>query len=129
MGNVSDSDPETLHIELCGAINDLAKSVEVAVSRLKLRAECAVVIADAGKVESAAETLRAVAKDPTTQGDVSLVPAALSPDPVDAIYLACTWLTNQTHSVESKKEAESREESVIAMRILELQERLAGPEK
>jgi len=129
MGDVSDSDPETLHIELCGAINDLAKSVEVAVTRLKLRAECAVVIADAGKVESAAETLRAVAKDPTTQGDVSLVPAALSPDPVDAIYLACTWLTNQTHSGASKKEAESREESVIAMRILELQERLAGPEK
>src|SRR5260221_3146261 len=119
MGDVSDSDPETLHIELCGAINDLAKSVEVAVSRLKLRAECAVVIADAGNVESAAETLRAVAKDPTTQGAVSLVPAALSPDPVDAIYLACTWLTNQTHSVESKKEAESPAQSVIAMRILQ----------
>ena len=129
MGDVSDLDPGVLHIELCGAIKDLAKSVEIAVARMKLRAECAVVIADTEKVESAAETLRSLAKDPPTQGTASLVPTALSPDPVDAIYLACTWLTNQAHAVEAKKEAERREESAIAMRILELQERLAGSEK
>ena len=103
MGDVSDLDPEVLHIELCGAINDLAKSVHVAVARMKLRAECTAVIADTEKVENAAETLRSVAKDPTTQVETSLVPAALSPDPVNAIYLACTWLTNQAHAVASKK--------------------------
>lgn len=129
MGHVSDPDPGTLYIELCGAVNDLAKSAQIAVARMKLRAECAAVIADAEKVEDAAETLSAVAKETATQGDTSLVPATLSPDPVDGIYLACTWLTNQAHSVESKKEAEGREESAIAMRILELQERLAGSDK
>jgi hypothetical protein len=129
MGDVPEADPEVLHIELCGAINDLAKSVQIAVARMKLRAECTAVIADADKVENAAQALRAVTTDPSPQRDVSLVPAALLPDPVDAIYLACTWLTNQTHSVAAKKEAESRGESAIAMRILELQERLAGSEK
>lgn len=129
MSDVSEPDPETLYIELCGAVNDLAKSAQVAVARMKLRAECAAVIADAEKVGNAAETLRGAAKDPTAQGDASLVPAALSPDPVDDIYVACTWLTNQAHSVELKKEVASRAESAIAMRILELQERLAGSEK
>jgi CRISPR/Cas system CMR subunit Cmr4 (Cas7 group RAMP superfamily) len=129
MGDISEADPKVLHIELCGAIKDLAKSVEIAVARMKLRAECAVVIADTEKVEDAAETLRAVAIEPATPGDTSLVPAALSSDPVDAIYAACTWLTSQAQLVQSKKEAESREESAIAMRILELQERLAGSEK
>jgi hypothetical protein len=129
MSDISEPDPGTLYIELCGAVNDLAKSAQVAVARMKLRAKCAAVIADAEKVGNAAETLRTVTKDPTAQGDASLVPAALSPDPVDAIYVACTWLTTQTHSVEAKKEAECREESAIALRILELQERLAGSEK
>jgi hypothetical protein len=129
MGDVSDLDPGVLHIELCGAIKDLAKSVEIAVARMKLRAECAAVIADAEKVENAAGALRAVAKEPGTQANTSLVPATLSPDPVDAIYLACTWLTKHAHLVESQKDADSREESAIAMRILELQERLASSEK
>ena len=49
--NISD----VLHIELCSAINDLAKSVEVAVTRIKLRAECNAAITDAEKAEKAAK--------------------------------------------------------------------------
>jgi len=57
---------DTLHTELCAAIADLAKSVEIAAARMALRAKITATIADAANAECAAETLRAVAA-PSTQ--------------------------------------------------------------
>ena len=52
---------DTLHADLCTAIADLAKSVDIAVTRMTLRAQCTAAIANAAKVEHAAELLRATA--------------------------------------------------------------------
>ena len=52
---------DALYAELCSAIADLAKSVDIAVTQMKLRAQCTAAIANATKVEHAAELLRATA--------------------------------------------------------------------
>ena len=67
---------EALHLELCTAIADLAKSVDVAVTRIALRSKCTAAIADAAKVERAAEALRAAALDAENSrtAEVTLVP-------------------------------------------------------
>ena len=52
---------DALYAELCSAIADLAKSVDIAVTQMKLRAQCTATIANATKVEHAAELLRATA--------------------------------------------------------------------
>ena len=57
------STAEALHLELCTAIADLAKSVDVAVARIALCSKCTAAIDDAAKVERAAEALRAAALD------------------------------------------------------------------
>jgi hypothetical protein len=129
---------DALHIELRSAINDLAKSVQVAVLRINLRAECDATIADAEKTELAAKNFRAaMATEAAEQAEVPLVPEAihrLEPDsgrPVgvsgleamDTICIACTWLAeNQASHPQSKPEP--HEDSAIAMRIVELQDRL-----
>ena len=38
---------DALHAELCSAIADLAKSVDIAVTQMKLRAQCTAAIANA----------------------------------------------------------------------------------
>ena len=135
--NISD----VLHIELCSAINDLAKSVEVAVTRIKLRAECDAAIADAEKAEDAAATLRSVTAssvDTCEQAEVPLVPAVKFPKPalesnrlenvtgletMDRIHAACTWLSKSQISP-TKLKIECNNTSAIAMRIVELQDRI-----
>lgn len=134
--NISD----VLHIELCSAINDLAKSVEVAVTRIKLRAECNAAITDAEKAEKAAATLRfitASSDETPEQCEVALVPelkfhkaaqessyiANVSDlDAIDTIRAACTWLRENQSKTGSN--AECNGDSAIALRIVELQDRL-----
>jgi len=78
VGKISNPDiSEALHIELRSAINDLAKSVQVAATRIKLRAQCSATIKDAAKVEKIAKTLRAGATSagkPIERPEASLAP-------------------------------------------------------
>jgi hypothetical protein len=127
---------DAFHRELCAAIADLAKSVDVAVTRMALRAKCTAAIADAAKVERAAEALRAAAleAEPDEPQEITLVPAIQTVEKTsqasasdhqpsctaaDELYVACSWLaTTQSETY--------RPESMIAMRIVELQDRLGG---
>ena len=61
MGKRRGGKPDALHAELCSALSDLAKSVEVAVKRKALRDEIATTITDASEVANAAAKLRAAA--------------------------------------------------------------------
>jgi len=135
---------DALHGELCSAIADLAKSVDVAVTRIALRAKCTAAIADAVKVEQAAEALIAVAREAeAAEHDITLVPAvhtlekprreserpveqAVPCTAADELYDACSWLATQQGPRPAVEGQDSRQESIIAMRILELQERLGG---
>jgi hypothetical protein len=81
MGKVSKAKTaaDALHAELCSAIADLAKSVDIAVTQMRLRAQCTAAIANATKVEHAAELLRATATQSSAKktGRVSTVPPVL----------------------------------------------------
>src|SRR4029078_9018769 len=81
MGNVlkAKTAADALHAELCSAIADLAKSVGIAVTQMKLRAQCTAAIANATKVEHAAEVLRATATQSSAKKTkrVSIVPPVL----------------------------------------------------
>jgi len=75
------STAEALHLELCAAIADLAKSVDVAVTRIALRSKCTAAIADAAKVKRVAEAPRAAALDAENSrtAEVTLVQSPLTP--------------------------------------------------
>src|SRR5690349_22947312 len=92
MENFSESAiSEGLHRELCTAITELARSVDIAVKHIALRSRCTAAIADAEKVERAAEALRAVALEveQTEAQDITLVPAIQafqkSSQPINAV--------------------------------------------
>ena len=135
MGKVPDQDlSEVLHIELRSAVEDLEKSVRVAATHIKLRAKCSAAIEDAAKTEKIAAIFRAAAVSSNAtidQPDVSLAPQAqnncirdlIDFEAMDAIYSACTWLSD-AQSLPRKPKDSRREESEIAKRIVEVQERL-----
>ena len=58
---VPNTDVEVVLAELRAATADLARSANIAISRMVLRSKLAAAIADAGKAECAAEALRAAA--------------------------------------------------------------------
>ena len=136
--------PDALHLELCASIADLAKSVDVAVTRIALRSKCTAAIADAAKVERAAEALRAAAleAEKAEPHEVTLVPAVKGLEKawqpvgpaanqpactaVDELYAACSWLATAQASRSALEGQGYHQESKIAMRVLELQERLGG---
>ena len=149
MGKVSKAKTaaDALHAELCSAIADLAKSVDIAVTQMKLRAQCTAAIANATKVEHAAELLRATATQSSTKKTerVSIVPPMLDAQKsrrdknarqtklrsrdvppnktVEDLHAACKQLTTaQRHH----KKKDQPAESAIAMRILELHDRFGG---
>lgn len=143
MGRPNEATGDDLHGELCAAIADLAKSVDIAVTRMALRAKCSAAIADASKAERAAELLRAVVmSSPKVEGqeEVTLVPllattsrerssetnGVLEHDAAHELYSACQWLTAAQVPRTVSPNQGYRGESKIAMRILELQDRLAG---
>ena len=132
---------DALHAELCSAIADLAKSVDIAVTQMKLRAQCTAAIANATKVEHAAELLRAIATQSAAEKTdrAIIVPPVLafpksrrekneSPDvpptkAVEDLHTACKRLTTaEPHH----KKKDPPPESAIAMRILELHDRFGG---
>ena len=149
MGKMSKAKTATdaLHAELYSAIADLAKSVDIAVTQMKLRAQCTATIANATKVEHAAELLRATATQSAAkrlsrpalfrQCWLSLnrvrkktrakrrssprdVPPSKAVEDLDA---TCKRLTMaQPHH----KKKDQPAESAIAMRILELHDRFGG---
>jgi len=149
MGKVSKAKTaaDALHAELCSAIADLAKSVDIAVTQMKLRAQCTAAITNATKVEHAAELLRATATQSSAKktGRVSTVPPALDSQKsrreknarqtklrsrdvppnkaVEDLHAACKRLT--TAELHHKKKDQPAE-SAIAMRILELHDRFGG---
>ena len=108
MRQISDeATTDTLHTELCAAIADLAKSVEVAVTRMALRARCTTAIADAATAEHAAELLRVAAIHSTKRkNNKNYIGTARSSslrqdnleentydcDAIDNLYGACQWL-------------------------------------
>ena len=89
---------DTLYIELCSAIKDLANSVDIAIKRMALRAEFRAAIADANEVERAAQLLRsaALSTDDTSEADVSLVPDNSVADVAEA---SCTPLLLETREL------------------------------
>ena len=134
MGKIPDQDPEVLFIELRSAVEDLKKSARVAATHIKLRANCSAAIEDAVKTEKIAAIFRAAASSSNAaidQPDVSLAPQAqdncagdlINLEAMDAIYSACTWLSD-VQSLPRKPKASRREESKVAERIVEMQERL-----
>ena len=138
---------DALHAELCGAIADLAKSVDIAVTQMKLRAQCTAAITNATKVEHAAELLRATATQSSAKktGRVSTVPPALDSQKsrrdksarqtklrsrdvppnkaVEDLHIACKRLTTTPLYHKVKKRPG---ESAIALGILELHDRFGG---
>ena len=118
MGKIQDPDiPEVLHIELRSAVDDLAKSVKVAATHIKLRAKCSAAIEDAAKAEQIAAIFRTAAVSSnaaTDQPEVSLAPSSkqlywelIALDAMDAIYSACTWLSD-AQSLPHKQNLSSR---------------------
>jgi hypothetical protein len=129
-------------------IAELARSIAISLKQLGLRAKFTTVIADAEKVERAAEWLRTTATQSTDIAEtVTLVPAipirsnsrqdvlsyvndydrrtTLSNQVVEELYAACNWLmTNQ--NARSKQADGRNRESAIASRIAELHDRLGG---
>lgn len=140
MGKIAETEnAEALHIELCTAIADLAKSVEFAVKRMALRAEFNAAIVDADKAEHAAQVLQIAASGEPTDDNTNggLVPEPVSEKAhtvstnaaVEELYAACRWLaTAQAPRKESRAE-EGRTESAIATRVLELHDRFSWPIK
>jgi hypothetical protein len=144
MGKIPDlTAPEALHGELCAAIADLARSVDVAVTHLALRAKCTITIADATKTERAAEALRDAARrtaESLKPQQTTLVPelpatanlrqednwSPLVPrsEAVDELYAACNWLV--TAQASSDAPIQRSGDSAIATRMLELHNRLGG---
>ena len=138
---------DALHAELCSAIADLAKSVDIAVAQMKLRAQCAAAIANASKVEHAAELLRVTAmQSPAKKAErASIVPPVLDAQKlrreknarqtklrsrdvppnkaVEDLHVACKRLTTAQPYHKVKKRPG---ESAIALRILELHDRFGG---
>lgn len=147
MGKISKAKTaaDALHAELCGAIADLAKSVDIAVTQMKLRAQCTAAIANATKVERAAELLRATATQPSAKKTerVSIVPLdsqksrreknarqtkfrsrEVPPSKAaDDLHAACKRLTTAQPYHQVKKRPG---ESAIALGILELHDRFGG---
>ena len=140
MGKISNPDiSEALHIELRSAITDLAKSVQVAATRIKLRTKCTAAMKDAAKAENVAAALRvaATSADRTTeQPEAPLAPDAHvifakdagGPDAIETIYAACNWLRDAQTS-RTRPAAIVQTESSIATRIVELQDRLRNQGK
>ena len=149
MGKVSKAKTaaDALHAELCSAIAALAKSVDIAVTQMKLRAQCTATIANATKVGHAAELLRATATQSSAKKTerVSIVPPVLDSQKsrreknarqtklrshdvppgkaFEDLQAACKRLTTaQPHH----KKKDQPAESAIAMRILELHDRFGG---
>jgi len=138
---------DALHAELCSAIADLAKSVDIAVTQMKLRAQCTAAIANARKVEHAAELLRATATQSSAKKAerVSVVPPVLDAQKsrreknarqaklrsrdvppnkaVEDLHAACK---RPTTTQPQDKKRDQPAESAIAMRILELHDRFGG---
>jgi hypothetical protein len=129
-------------------IADLARSIEIGLKQLGLRAKFTAVIADAEKAEHAAERLRATAiRSADIAEAVPLVPAipirsnsrqdllsyandydrrdTLANQMVEDLYAACNWLTTTQNSRSKQVDGRNRE-SAIAARIAELHERLGG---
>ena len=145
MGTDGDANSfDALHVELCSAITDLAKSVDVAVSRIALRARCNAAIVDAAKAERAADVLRKAVSQPTEhagEGEVTLVPGVLPTrievpkdnsasdiqewEAMDELFAACNWLSKKQGTRQESKGPRFGD-SIIATRILELQDRLGG---
>ena len=75
MLNRPNTDVEVVLAELCAATADLARSANIAISRMVLRSKLSAAIADAGKAERAAEALRAAASAEVMEHEqTSLVP-------------------------------------------------------
>jgi hypothetical protein len=124
---------EVLRIELRSAIGDSPKSVQAA-AHIKRRAKRSAAIEDAAKAEKIAKIFRTAAEcsnASTDQPQVSLAPEAQSDcigdlvalDAMDEIFSACTWLSD-AQRLQRKPKASRCEESKIAKRIVEVQDRL-----
>lgn len=129
-------------------IADLARSIEIHVKQLALRAKFTAVIADTEKAAYAAERLRTTAiRSADIAETVPLVPAipirskshrdvlsyandcdrrdTLPNQMVEELYVACNWLMATQNSRSKQVDGRNRE-SAIAARIAELHERLGG---
>jgi hypothetical protein len=128
-------DPVTdaIHHELCAAIAELAKSVDIAVKRMAIRAKFTAAMTDAQKTERAAAALRAVA----LQNTGIVLGAASAPqkpdsakgtDVVEELNSACHWLMEATMPVSARrtKKPDGLNESAFALRLLELHDRTGG---
>ncbi len=137
---------DVLHVELCAAINDLARSVDVAITRIVLGTECAATTADTDKTECVAEVIRVSASARSPEPDdhkdteivltLPLLTPSLKQDDwkedaaecevVDELNDACRWLAAAQVPRIAPQQEGYRDESKIAMRILELQTRFGG---
>ena len=131
MGN--DPGSHALHRELCDAIAELARSVDIATKRIALRAKISAAIADARKAEKVALALRAAAMqehditlspDPTTQS----LGRDIETDVIQNLEEARNRLresANVSSPLPSKKK-EGRGDPSFAQSLLELHDRTGG---
>jgi len=123
---------DALHRELCAAIAELAKSVDIAAKRVALRARFTAAIADARKTERVAEALRAAAiqKNEITVGRDTATQNLERDRQTDVIQQmnACRWSKDAATvtSPLTPKKKEGRGESSFAQSLLELHDRTGG---
>jgi hypothetical protein len=152
MGKVQNTTvSDALYAEFLAAISDLTKSMAIAVARMELRAKFNAAIANAEKAERAAGEFyfaTACSTEMAEQGQISRVAQTATTgqqdsssrdahtnktDALDELHVACGWVdaactwleTALVPHAEPEGEIHSAE-SLIAMRIVELQHRLGG---
>jgi len=152
MGKIQNTTvPNELYAEFLAAISDLTKSMAIAVARMSLRAQCSAAIADAEKAERAAEALYFATADSTEMTeqkqmcDVAHTATTGQQDrsscdvptstvgSLEDLRAACNWLNAACNRLEKAQapRAEPNDEihpteSMIAMRMVQLQDRLGG---
>ena len=128
---------DTIHLELCTAIAELAKSVDIAVKRMAIRAKLAAAIADAKKTERAAEAFLAAALQehsaPSEKHALDAKPVTPPQIPerdnnevIEKLDAACRWLSEATTVAAPPKLDKKASESTFALSLLELHDRTGG---
>jgi hypothetical protein len=126
---------DTIHQELCAAIAELAKSVDLAVKRMAIRAKFAAAIADAKKTERVAGELLAAALQelgptekpvPAKQATTPQIPERDNIVVIDKLDAACRWLSEVTAGATPQKLERKKNESAFALSLLKLHDRTGG---
>jgi hypothetical protein len=133
MANQNMTTSEALHIELCDALAELAKSVKIAMNRSALRAELAATITDTAKAMRVAKALRGAAysNDRAEQNQASFVPLPPTTEPIQQEIWTRAAPSGEAVSVEYIEAYEQiledrRKDGVLTTPILALYDEFGG---